>query len=184
MGNIISEGSEYIGHIDNNGYVYDKRGARIAVIYDNGSIVSEGGERLGIIMPNGTICDSMSNRIGQILENGYVYIHSKRVCQVSSSFIERLTPDAYNYGEPGTRKTHQEAKAKAAASYAEPSEKSLFSFGFYVKLAVGIAISIGVISDSWDSLGLLGSLLTLIICPSLVFVFCFIAKIFFLSDND
>lgn len=172
MGNVISEGLEYIGRIDDDGAICDAGGNRIAVIHDDGFIFSEGGKHLGKIMSDGTICDSMSNKVGQILENGYVYIHSKRVCKVSSSFIERLTPDAYNYGESGTRKQHQAVKSRAEYNVEQSSEESHFPFGFVTKLVAGIALGIFAMVQGW------GGIEMIVAGPIVVFLLCFFAKIF------
>ena len=99
MGNITSEGLANIGRIDDNGYVFTTSNECIAKIDDNGYI-----NKLykygyyGKIDEDGTIRNEALDVIGRIQADGYVYIHSKRVCHVSSEFMEKITPLAWNAG--------------------------------------------------------------------------------------
>ncbi|MBR2879833.1 MAG: hypothetical protein IKC02_04080, partial [Oscillospiraceae bacterium] len=103
MGQVISEGLEYIGRIDDSGYIFDKSGHCFAKIAEDGYITKVGGGSIyGKIDEDGTIRDSSLSVIGRIQADGYVYIHSTRVCRVSSAFIEKITPAAWNAGQPSS----------------------------------------------------------------------------------
>lgn len=169
MGNIISEGLEYIGRIDDDGYVYDQSGNRIAIINNSGYIGQiAGGSIYGKIDEDGTVRDSSMNVVGRIQADGYVYIHSKRVCKVSSAFIEKITPDAWNAGNPSSYSGRNSAPSAKADP---PSFDFLFS-PFFIKLVIGIIIGIIAMANGLGGFGML------IAGPILVFMFSFFFKIF------
>lgn len=178
MANIISEGLECIGRIDNDGFVFDTSGNNLAKITDSGYICQLGsGKIFGRIEEDGTIRDSSGDVAGRIQADGYVYIRGKRVCQVSSSFIESITPGAWNAGETSTyagraKTTHREP------SYSDYSESGEADFGiamFVIKLVIGIGFGIFIMIKG----GGIGSLL---VCPAFVFLVSFLLKVFFPRD--
>ena len=146
MGNIISEGLEHIGDIDNSGYVSDKCGNCVAKINDNGYICELGKNNiLGKIDEDGTIRDSSLNAIGRVQADGYVNIHSKRVCRVSSTFVERITPKAWNAGEYSSFSGRKSSTAYQPSSYSSEDTSggtNFFFSAFFIKLIIGIIIGI------------------------------------------
>lgn len=173
MGQIISEGLEYIGRIDDDGYVFDKTGDRIAKISDSGYISQVGGGKVyGKFDRDGTIRDAMSNVVGRIQADGYVYIHSKRVCRAESRFLKSITPDAWDAGHIRTQ--------SPPSSETSDSGKSGWPFGFgtTLKLIAGIALGIQLIIEMGDSLGFLGCVVAIPMAIAVVFVLCFIFKLF------
>jgi len=169
MGNIISEGLEYIGRIDDNGYVYDSSGKRIAKIDDSGYIVKDtfNGGIYGKIDEDGTIRDASLSVVGRIEADGYVYIHSKRVCKVSSSFVERITPKAWNGGEVSS----YSGRKKVPTVDIEPPSLDFLSSPFFIKLIIGIILGIVLMFNGMGFEALIGG-------PFVVFLLCFFAKIF------
>ena len=173
MGKIITEGLKRIGEIDDNGLIFDESGDIIAVISDEGYIFdSLGNKCLGKIHNDGSILDaSLSNVVGRIQADGYVYIHSKRVCKVSSAFIKRITPGAWNAGQPSTysgrkkesKKTYPDSDSGAAGFFVSP---------FFFKLIAGIILAIVAMVNG------MGGFELLITVPICVFLLCFIAKLF------
>lgn len=170
MGNIISEGLEYIGRIDDNGFVFNQSGDHVATINDSGYIIKAAGGSIGKIDEDGIIRDSRFDVVGRIQADGYVYIHSKRVCKVSSTFLERITPKAWNAGQDTTysgRKnvqTDEDDDTSDSASY-----DFLYSPLFYI-FVIGIALGIVMMAcgHGLDSLG---------VGPLFVFLVYFINKI-------
>lgn len=180
MAQIISEGLEYIGQINDDGYVFDTSGHCIAKIDDSGYIQKTAGFGIyGSIDKDGTIRDSMSTAIGRIQADGYVYIHSKRVCKVSSTFIERITPNAWNAGQSSS----YSGREKAKDSYKTSSSGGFnwpFGFGTTVKLIAGVALGISAIVSVGGDLGFLGCLLAIPFMIAIVFILCAIIQ--FLSS--
>lgn len=169
MGQIISEGLEYIGRIDNNGYVYDQSGNRMSKISDSGYIGEiGGGEIYGKIDEDGTIRDASGSVVGRIQADGYVYIHSKRVCKVSSEFIEKITPGAWNAGDVSS---YSGRKTTSADVHFDPSDSFFFS-PFFIKVVIGVILGIVMIVNG------AGGIEMLVAGPICVFLFTFIFKIF------
>jgi len=168
MGNVLSEGLQYIGRIDDDGYVFDRSGNCAAKINDSGYIGKVGGgEIFGKIDDDGTIRNASGSVVGRIQADGYVYIHSNRVCKVSSSFIERITPKAWNAGEASS---YSGRKKAPTVDIAPPSLDFLFS-PFFIKLVIGIILGIVLMANGMDASALIGG-------PVIVFLFCFFAKLF------
>ncbi len=180
MGQVISEGLENIGQINDDGYVFDKSGHCIARIDNNGYIQKTSGfGTYGSIDEDGTIRDSALTAIGRIQADGYVYIHSKRICKVSSSFIEKITPDAWNAGEPSS----YSGRKSEEASHEAPSSVGFnwpFSFGTTIKLIAGVVLGIWAIIDAGSELGFLGCLIAIPVMVAMVFILCALIK--FLSS--
>ena len=89
--------------------------------------------------------------IGRIQADGYVYIHSKRVCRVSSDFIERITPlawDAGKYSTYGGRVKEQVDDRKA-----ERISQFLGS-KFFLLTVVGVVV--GIVAMTKDLIGIEG----------------------------
>lgn len=177
MGQVISESLEYIGRIDDNGYVFDKSGHCAAKIAEDGYITKVGGGSIyGKIDEDGTIRDSSLSVIGRIQADGYLYIHSNRVCRVSSAFIEKITPAAWNAGEASSysgRGTSSNSYSETSAGFNWP-----LSFGTTLKILVGIALGIWCMIDMGDTLGFVGCLLAIPVMVAFVFIVCFIIKLF------
>lgn len=178
MGQIISEGLEYIGRIDDDGYVFDQSGNCIATINNSGYIGKVGGGDIyGKIDEDGTIRDSSYSVIGRIQADGYVYIHSKRVCQVSSTFLEKITPKAWNAGQTSTYSGRKDTSSSYRTSH---SGGFTWPFGFAttLKLLVGVILGIGAIIDIGGQLGFVGCLLAIPFMIAVVFIACFVIKLF------
>lgn len=172
MGNIISEGLENIGRIDESGYIYDKSGRRFAVINQSGYIGQIGGGKIyGKIDEDGTIRDSLMNVVGRIQADGYVYIHSKRVANVSSVFIERITPDAWNAGDASTYSGRQNTAKDSCSNDLNSGTPDFFSSPFFIKLVIGIVLGIICMVNGMG-------IESLIAAPFMVFMFSFFAKLF------
>lgn len=173
MAQIISEGLQYIGRIDDDGYVFDSSGNCAAKINDSGYIQQVGGgNTYGKIDEDGTIRDSSFNAVGRIQADGYIYIHSRRVCKVSSSFVEKITPKAWNAGEPSTYSGRSSADSYRESSYSEPVNLDFLFSPFFIKLIIGVILGIVGMVNGW------GGLEMLISGPIVVFLLSFIAKIF------
>lgn len=171
MGNVISEGIEYIGRIDDDGYVFDRSGNRVAKINDYGYVGKVGGgEIYGKIDDDGTIRNASGSVVGRIQADGYVYIHSNRICKVSSSFIERITPKAWNAGQAST---YSGRSSTSKQSDSESGANDFFFSPFFIKLVIGLILGIVAIVKG------VGGLEMLILGPIVVFILSFIAKIFF-----
>lgn len=178
MGNILSEGLQYIGRIDDDGYVFDRSGSCVAKIHDSGYIVKVGGgESYGKIDVDGAIRNSFGSVVGRIQADGYVYIHSNRVCKVSSSFIERITPKAWNAGQVSTYSgranysTVHEGGSSSAFSWP-------FRFGTTLKLIIGFVLGLWFIIDEGGSIGFVGCLLAIPLMIAIVFIVCGFIKLF------
>lgn len=172
MGYIINERLDCIGKIDDNGYIFDNRGDCFAEITDSGYITAVAGwSTYGKIDEDGTIRDASMNVIGRIQADGYVYIHSNRVCRVSSDFIERITPGAWNDGQPSTydgrSKTHMDDTDQDSDS---GSIDFLFS-PFFLKLVFGIILGIVMMVKGY------GGIEMLVTAPLCVFLFSLMVKI-------
>lgn len=173
MGNILSEGLQYIGRIDDDGYVFDRSGNCVAKINDSGYIGKVGGgEIFGKIDDDGTIRNTSGSVVGRIQADGYVYIHSNRVCKVSSSFIERITPRAWNAGQASTYSGRSSASKYSDYSTSDPGAVDFFFSPFFIKLVIGVILGIVAMVNGWGGFGML------IAGPILVFMFSFFAKIF------
>lgn len=173
MGNIISEGLQYIGGIDDNGYVFDRSFNCVAKIDNSGYIGKVGGgEIYGKIDKDGTIRSASGYVVGRIQADGYVYIHSKRVCRVSSHFIERITPNAWNAGEPSTYSGRGSTSKHTDYSASDSNSGNFFFSSFFIKLVIGIIMGIIAIANGWGGADML------LLCPFLVFMLSLFAKIF------
>lgn len=176
MAQIISEGLEYIGRIDDDGYVFDTSGECVAKIDESGYISKLGGYGYyGKIDRDGTVRDASLSVVGNIQADGYVYIRSKRICRVDSEYIRNITPDAWNYGHPNDYPNRTE-------DYYDTSKGSIdwhwpFGFGTTLKLIVGAALGIWCIITNAGVLGFGGCLLAIPVCIAMVFVVCFIIKV-------
>lgn len=169
MNYITNELSERIGRIDDDGYVFDNKGDCFAQITDSGYITAVAGwDTYGKIDEDGTIRDASMDVIGRIQADGYVYIHSRRVGKISSSFVERITPYAWNAGQTssynGRNNTHNET------SY-DDSNIDFFFSPFFIKLVIGVILGIimAVNGHGLDSI---------IAGPIVVFLMSFFIKIF------
>ena len=178
MGNVLSESLQYIGRIDDDGYVFDRSGNCVAKINDSGYIGKVGGgETYGKIDDDGTIRNTSGNVVGRIQADGYVYIHSNRVCKVSSSFIERITPKAWNAGQTST----YSGRASSNDSYEVGSSSGFswpFGFGTTLKLIIGVILGVWSIISAGGYLGFVGCLLAIPFMIAVVFIFCFIISLF------
>lgn len=178
MGNVLSEGLQYIGRIDDDGYVFDRSGNRVAKINYSGYIGKVGGgEIYGKIDEDGTIRNASGSVVGRIQADGYVYIHSNRVCKVSSSFIERITPKAWNAGQTST----YSGRANSSSAYEVGSSSGFnwpFGFGTILKLIIGVILGIWCIIEAGSDLGFIGCLLAIPFMIAFVFIVCFILKLF------
>ena len=173
MGNVLSEGLQYIGSIDDNGYVFDRSSNCVAKINDSGYIGKVGGgEIFGKIDDDGTIRNASGSVVGRIQADGYVYIHSNRVCKVSSRFIERITPKAWNAGQASTYSGRSNASKHSDYSASDSGAVDFFFSPFFIKLVIGVILGIVAMVNGW------GGFEMLIACPILVFMFSFFAKIF------
>lgn len=177
MGQVISEGLDYIGRIDDNGNVFDGSGECVAQIDDSGYIRKNAGFGIyGKIDEDGTIRDSSLDVVGRIEANGYVYIHSKRVCHVTSAFLERITPKAWTGGQPSSY-SGRTGNTKPPVTMPSVEGKWPFSIGTTIKLLVGVGLGIACIATSASSLGFWGCLLAIPFCIVVVFVISFIIKV-------
>ena len=169
MSYITNALSERIGRIDDNGYVFDNMGDCFAQVTDSGYITAVAGwDTYGKIDEDGTIRNASMDVIGRIQADGYVYIHSRRVGKVSSAFVERITPYAWNAGQTssynGRNKMHNET------SY-DDSNIDFFFSPFFIKLVIGVILGIimAVNGHGLDSI---------IAGPIVVFLMSFFIKIF------
>lgn len=173
MGNIMSEGLEYIGRIDDNGYIYNSCGDRFAQIQDSGYITAVAGwDTYGKIDEDGTIRDASMDVIGRIQADGYVYIHSKRVCKVSSEFIERITPKAWNAGQASTYNGRQTVYDTICDDTDSGRDYSFLFSPFFIKLVLGLILGIVAMVNG------AGGLEMLLAGPVCVFLFSLIYHIF------
>ena len=173
MGNLISEGLEYIGGIDDNGYVFDRSCHCIAKINDSGYIGKVGGGDIwGKIDEDGTIRDASLNVVGRVQADGYVYIHSKRVCKVSSTFIERITPDAWNAGQSSTYSGRSTTTSRDNSTNPSSGISNFLFSSFFIKLVLGIILGIVLMVNGT------GGPEMLIGGPLTIFLFSFIYKLF------
>lgn len=167
MGYITNELFDQIGRIDDNGYIFDSMGNCVAHILDSGYITAvAGGDTYGKIDEDGTIRDTAMDVIGRVQADGYVYIHSRRVGKVSSKFVERITPFAWNAGQASTykgRNTHSE----------DDSNFGNFLFSpFFIKIILGIILGIVLMVNG------AGGMEMLIAGPLFIFLMSFFIKIF------
>ena len=173
MGNIISEGLEYIGRIDDYGYIYDRGGNRFAQIQDSGYITAVAGwDTYGKIDEDGTLRDASMDVIGRIQADGYVYIHSNRVCKVSSDFVERITPKAWNAGQASTYGGRQNTYASSYDDAENTRDYSFLFSPFFLKLIAGFILGIVAMVNG------VGGLEMLLAGPICVFLFSLIYHIF------
>lgn len=178
MGNVLGEGLQYIGKIDDNGYVFDRSNYCVAKINDSGYIGKiGGGEIYGKIDDDGTVRNASGSVVGRIQADGYVYINSERVCKVSSSFIEQITPKAWNAGQPSTYSGRVSSDKTNDESYSRGFSWP-FSFGTTLKLIIGIVMGICCIISVGGELGFVGCLLAIPFMIAVVFIACFIIKLF------
>lgn len=176
MGQVFSEGLEFIGRIDNSGYVFDKSDNCIAVIGEFGYITNPMGKRLGKIDKDGTIRNSAFEVIGDLQADGYVYIGSHRVCRIESDYLKKVSPDAKNYGHP----TEYPNRPKPQPVNDDSSEFHWpISFGATVKIFVGFVLWIWFAFDvGFATLGFLETFVTLPMMIMLVFFVCGMIKFF------
>ena len=173
MGNILCEGLEYIGDIHDDGYVFDRASNCVAKIDSFGYIGKVGGgEIYGKIDDDGTIRDASGSVVGRIQADGDVYIHSNRVCNVSSRFIEKITPKAWTAGETSTYSGRGKASDYSDQGTSTSDSASFFFSPFFIKLAIGIALGIILMVSGMGGIGML------IAGPIVVFLFSFVAKLF------
>lgn len=173
MGEVISEGLQYIGRIDDDGYVFDKSGHCAAKINDSGYISEVGGGSIfGKIDEDGTIRDSHFSVVGRIQADGYVYIHSERVCKVSSSFVEKITPGAWNAGQVSSYSGRSSSTNQSSSDASGSRSISPFWVKFIIKLVIGIILGIIMMVNGVGGIGML------IAGPIVVFLFSLIFKIF------
>lgn len=173
MGNVISERLEFIGRIDDDGYVFDRSGNCMAKINNSGYIGKVGGgEIYGKIDEDGTIRNASGTVIGRIQADGYVYILSNRVCKVSSSFIERITPKAWNAGEASTYSGRGSTSKHSDYSASDSGSMDFLFSPFFIKLVIGIILGIVAMVTGVGGFGML------IAGPVVVFMLSFFAKIF------
>lgn len=173
MAQIISEGLEYIGRIDGDGYVFDISGNCSAKIDSSGYIQQIGGGKVyGKIDDDGTIRDSSMHVVGRIQADGYVYIHSKRVCKVSSSFVEKITPKAWNAGEPSTYSGRSSSNSYRESTSSEPIDLGFLFSPFFIKLIIGVVLGVVGMVNGW------GGIEMLISGPIVVFLLSFFVKLF------
>lgn len=176
MAQVISEGLQYIGRIDEKGYVFDSSGECVAKIDESGYIMKLAGYGYyGKIDRDGTVRDASLTVVGNIQADGYVYIHSKRICRVDSQYIRNITPDAWNYGHPDDYPNRVEQSYDTAGSGVEWHWP--FGFGTTVKLIVGVALGIGAIVTNAGALGFGGCLLAIPVCVATVFIVCLVIKV-------
>ncbi|MBQ3227728.1 MAG: hypothetical protein IJB43_03985 [Clostridia bacterium] len=177
MGNVISEGLEYIGKIDDDGYVYNGSGIIFAKIDKDGYINKIGEyEYFGKIDEDGTIRDASLDVVGNIQADGYVYIHSKRICKVDSEYIRTITPDAWNYGHAGEYPNRKSETADA--SYSEKSFNWPFGVGTTIKLAIAAILWIAFIVTTIGEVPFISYLIALPVLVILVFLVPIIISIF------
>ena len=176
MASVISEGLECIGRIDDDGFVFNTSGKNLAKIADSGYICQLGsGKILGKIERDGNIRNSSSDIVGRIQADGYVYIQGKRVCKVSSLFIEKITPGAWNAGEPSSYAGRTNTKTYNEPTYSGSGEADFGIVSFFIKLVLGIALGIYLMIKG-------GGIGCLLIAPAFVFLVPFLLKIFFPQD--
>ena len=170
MDYMTNELSERIGRIDDNGYVFDNSGNCFAQIADSGYITAVAGwDTYGKIDEDGTIRDASMDVIGRIQADGYVYIHSRRVGKLSSSFVERITPYAWNAGQSSSYKGRHTSTTNDSDS---PYDTVDFLFSpFCLKLILGIILGI-IMAVNGHGLD------CIIAGPMFVFLMSFIIKIF------
>lgn len=171
MANIISESLKDIGHINDDGFIFDQSSNCIAKIDGSGYIVKTASSEIcGKIEKDGTIRNAALKVVGRIQADGYVYIHSKRVCKVSSKFIESITPNAWNAGEPTTYSGRKETATHFNADYDTGHNGCLTKI--IIKVIIGIVLGIIAMVNGW------GGPAMLLAGPFLVFFISFIAKFF------
>lgn len=169
MSYITNALSERIGRIDDNGYVFDNMGDCFAQVTDSGYITAVAGwDTYGKIDEDGTIRDASMDVIGRIQADGYVYIHSRRIGKVSSAFVERITPYAWNAGQSSS---YNGRHAPTTNDSSCNTVDFLFS-PFFLKLIAGIALGIYAMVEG------AGGLEMLVAGPVCVFVLIFLFKIF------
>lgn len=173
MGNVLSEGLQYIGRIDDDGYVFDRAGNCVAKINDSGYVGKVGGgEIYGKFDDDGTIRNASGSVVGRIQADGYVYIHSNRICKVSSSFIERITPKAWNAGQSSTYSGRSSTSKHSDYSASDAGATNFFISPFFIKLVIGLILGIVAMVNGLGGFGML------IAGPITVFMLSFFAKIF------
>lgn len=173
MGQIINEGLSFIGRIDDNGYVFDKAGDCVAYITDSGYISEVGGGKTyGKIDADGTIRDASLSVVGRIQADGYAYIHGERICKISSSFIESITPEAWNAGEPSSYSGRDNTSTPETYNNSSSVSFDFLFSPFFIKLIIGIIV--GIVAMVMG----LGGAEMLLAGPIVVFLFSLIFKIF------
>lgn len=171
MSYITNELSEKIGRIDDNGYIYDNMDHCFAQITDSGHIIAVAGwDTYGKIDDDGTIRDSSMDVIGRIEADGYVYIHSRRVGKVSSTFIERITPYAWNAGQASSYKGRNNVHKEN--NYDDSTTIDFLFSPFFIKIIIGIILGIVMMVNG------AGGFEMIISAPLFIFLMSFIIKIF------
>lgn len=187
MGNVISEDLQYIGRIDNDGYVFDSSGCCIAKIDSSGYIGRLGGSEIfGKIDKDGSIRDASMSVVGRIQADGYVVIHSERICKVSSAFIKRITPKAWTPGDYSSFNGRRESGIGEMSSRSSSGFEFSwpFRFGTTLKLIAGVVLGVWILIDMGSDLTFLEWLAVIPMSIGVVFVLCFIMKIIFGLTND
>lgn len=169
MGQMYNELLENVGSISEEGLIFDTSHHCIAKITDTGYISSLGTfNSYGKIDEDGTIRNSAGSVIGRIQADGYVYIHSNRVGKISSSFVEKITPKAWNAGHPSTFAGRD---TSPSPSRTDSTDSTFFTSKHFIFLIIGIALGIFGIAQGWGFFSLLAG-------PILVYLLYFIYKIF------
>lgn len=174
MGQIYNERWDCIGSINKDGYIFDSLNNCMARITELGYITSlTTFDTFGKIDEDGTIRDSSGTVVGRIQADGYIYIHSNRVGKLSSSFIEKITPKAWNAGQSSTYGGRKVPSPEPSSSNSDGSRSSFFGSKYFIMLVVGVVLGIwGMIS------GVGGGIFLLLAGPLVVYLLYFIYKIF------
>lgn len=177
MGNVISEGFEYLGRIDDDGYMYNSSGESAGRIDESGYIYKPGySGYYGKIDEDGTIRDSSLDVVGRIQADGCVYIHSKYICKVDSDFVKKITPDAWNAGHIGQYPNRSNEPANV--SNTETNFNWPFSAGTTIKLVLAAVLWIAFIVTTIGEVPFVTYLIALPVLVILVFLVPFIISIF------
>lgn len=174
MGQIYNELWDCIGSINEDGYLFDSLNHSIARITEAGYIISLSSfDSFGKIDEDGTIRDCSGTVVGRIQADGYVYIHSTRVGRISSSFIEKITPKAWNAGQTSTYGGRSNISYEPTTSSYNYSSPSFLTSKYFIMLVVGLVLGIVAMIN-----GVGGGILLLVAGPIVVFLLYFIYKIF------
>ena len=173
MGQMFSELWDYVGSINEDGYIFDSSNHCTAKITETGYITSLSTfDSYGKIDEDGTIRDSAGSVVGRIQADGYVYIHSKRVGRISSSFIEKITPKAWNAGQTSSYAGREPSSTSSTSSTSDSTHSSFFTSKYFILLVVGIILGIVCMITG------AGGIAMLFAGPIVVYLLYFIYKIF------